>query len=106
MNEKFRLNVMTSKIHILVICRGYFRFAEKKIGLEELQKRETYPVMKESFDPSLSLKIITVLVEIGHISESLFKTKNTTQPNQKLFCFLTNFGLPCVFLGFKVNGIL
>lgn len=43
MNGKFRLNVMTSKIHILVIYRGHFRFAKKRIGLEELQEEGNIP---------------------------------------------------------------
>lgn len=43
MNGKFSLNIMTSERHILVIYRGYFRFAEKRIGSEELQEEGKLP---------------------------------------------------------------
>lgn len=47
---------MPSKIHIIVIYRGYFKFEDKRIGLEELQERETCLVMKESSDPLLKFE--------------------------------------------------
>lgn len=57
MNRKFRLNVMTSKMHILLIYRGYFRFPEERTGRgRRCRRRETYLVMKESSDPFLKFE--------------------------------------------------
>lgn len=106
MNGKFRLNVMPSKIHILVIYRGYFRFADKRIVLEELQERETCLVMKESSDPLLKFEDYNCAGRNRTYFRELVQKKEYNTTKSEITLLPDKLGLPCGFLGFKVNGIL
>lgn len=96
MNGKFRL-LCHLKYTLLSYTEVILNLKTRGLGWRSCRRGKHVWWWKNHLILCWSLKIITVLVETGHISESLFKTNNMTQPNQKLLCFLTNLDYHVVF---------